>query len=164
METVASKISGSAGLSGMDSVQLKHHLLQHGGASKNYARWWRKLLAGWPILIIPGGQLIELSYTRLVALEKNTGIRPIGIGDILFCQLHPSNCRSLFKGCMRIRQIIRRFVRIYWRRYPRHVTTLGGIRRPLSPMTFCLQCSANHPSKRMTIDDQLPNFSFGSAG
>ena len=82
METVASKISGSAGLSGMDSVQLKHHLLQHGGASKNYARWWRKLLAGWPILIIPGGQLIELSYTRLVALEKNTGIRPIGIGDI----------------------------------------------------------------------------------
>ena len=34
VESVASKISGSASLSGMDAVQLKHLLLQHGGASK----------------------------------------------------------------------------------------------------------------------------------
>ena len=34
VESFASKNSASAGLSGMDSVQLKHHLLQHVGASK----------------------------------------------------------------------------------------------------------------------------------
>ena len=68
VESVASKISGSAGLSGMDSVQLKHLLLQHGGASKKlrqvvakFARWfantyssslsaaYRALMWGWPV-------------------------------------------------------------------------------------------------------------------
>ena len=47
-------MSGSAGLSGMDAVQLKHLLLKHGGASKTYANRWLNLLAGWPILILPG--------------------------------------------------------------------------------------------------------------
>ena len=82
VEAVASKLSGSAGLGGMDSVALKHILLQHGGASKilrqtvaKFARWMSNSYPPW-------AAYRALQWNRLVALGKNPGIRPLGIGDI----------------------------------------------------------------------------------
>ena len=76
------KISGSAGLSGMDAVQLKHLLLKHGGDSKTlrqvvakFARWMANTHPPWTAYR-------ALIWARLVAVVNNPGIRPIGIGHI----------------------------------------------------------------------------------
>ena len=82
IEIVAGKLSGSAGLSGFDSVALKNLLLHHGQASQrlrnvcaSFARWLANELPPW-------AAYRAMLANRLVALDKMPGIRPIGIGDI----------------------------------------------------------------------------------
>jgi hypothetical protein len=82
IETVAGKLSGSAGLSGFDSVALKNLLLHHGRASQrlrnvcaSFALWLANELPPW-------AAYRAMLANRLVALDKMPGIRPIGIGDI----------------------------------------------------------------------------------
>ena len=82
VESVASKISGSTGLSGMNAVQLKHLLLQHGGASKTLRQAVAKFACWMANTHPPWASYRALILARLVALGKNLGIRPIGIGDI----------------------------------------------------------------------------------
>jgi len=81
LEFVASKISGSAGLSGIDSVQLKHLLLQHGGASKILRQAAAKF-SRWLATTHPPWAAYRAMWDRLVALGKNLGIYPICIGNI----------------------------------------------------------------------------------
>ena len=82
VEAVASKLSGSAGLSGMDSSSLKSILLQHGGASKqlrlSVAKFVRWMSNDYP----PWAAYRALMMNRLVALNKSPGVRPLGIGDV----------------------------------------------------------------------------------
>jgi hypothetical protein len=102
VESVAGKLSGGAGLSGFDSINLKNLLLQHGQASQRlrnvcakFARW---LANDHP----PWASYRAMLANRLIALDKMPGIRPIGIGDIwrrFFAKLVLSVASSYATDC-----------------------------------------------------------------
>lgn len=83
METVAHKLSGAAGPSGVDAADFKHILLRFGRESQILREELAKL-TNWlandqhP----PYTAYRALMANRLVALDKNPGVRPVGIGEI----------------------------------------------------------------------------------
>ena len=78
---VAGRLSGGAGPGGTDSVSLQHWLLRFGAASGElrlivleFEEW---LSNGRP----PWAAYCAMMSGRLIALDKCSGIRPVGIGE-----------------------------------------------------------------------------------
>lgn len=82
VEDVASRLSGSAGPGGTDAVKLRNWLLRYGGSSAAL----RSELAALTTWIAnsnpPWAAYRALMACRLVALDKQPGVRPVGIGEI----------------------------------------------------------------------------------
>jgi hypothetical protein len=82
VETVATKLSGAAGLGGTDAVDLRNWLLRFGRESEAFrtemARWASWLANSSP----PWAAYRAMMACRLVALDKQPGVRPVGIGEI----------------------------------------------------------------------------------
>ena len=79
--TVAGRLSGGAGPGGTDSVSLQHWLLRFGAASAElrlivgeFIEWMSN---GWP----PWAAYRALMSGRLIALDKQSGIRLVGVGE-----------------------------------------------------------------------------------
>ena len=80
--TVAVRLSGAAGPSGTDSVDLCNWLLRFGTASERlcqeqayFTKWLANSSPSW-------AAYRALMAARLVALDKRPGVRPLGIGEI----------------------------------------------------------------------------------
>ena len=78
---VAGHLSGGAGPGGTDLVSLQHWLLRFGAASgelrltvADFAEWLGK---GQP----PWAAYRALMSGQLIALDKQPGIRPVGVGE-----------------------------------------------------------------------------------
>ena len=82
VEDMAAKLSGGAGPSGVEAVQLKHWLLHFGRASaelrEEMAEWVNWLANTAP----PWAAYRATMARRLVALDKQPGVRPLGIGEV----------------------------------------------------------------------------------
>ena len=91
VEKVASQLSGAAGPGGTDAVDLRNWLLRFNEESKEL----RKEMAAWTNWLAnhspPWAAYRALMASRLIALDKQPGIRPIGIGEIY---------RRLFAKCV----------------------------------------------------------------
>ena len=81
-EWVARQLHGSAGCSGVDAEHLKNQLLKHGKASAEL----HKELVEWALWMAntmpPWASYRAMQQSRLVALDKQPGIRPLGIGEV----------------------------------------------------------------------------------
>jgi len=82
VEQVVAKLSGMAGLGGTDVVDLQNWLLCFGAESEAF----REEMASWTNWLAnetpPWPAYRALMAGRLVALDKQPGIRPVGIGEI----------------------------------------------------------------------------------
>jgi hypothetical protein len=82
LETLALRMSGSAGPSSFDAVMLRNCLLWYGRASgelrQELATWVEWLSNESP----PWAAYRALMSRRLVALDKQPGVRPVAIGEI----------------------------------------------------------------------------------
>ena len=82
IEEVSRKISGGAGPSGVDYIDLRNWLLRFGAESEGLrvemANWTNWLANSHP----PWAAYRALMAARLVALDKEPGVRPVGIGEI----------------------------------------------------------------------------------
>ncbi len=82
LETLALRMSGSAGPSSFDAVMLRNCLLRYGRASGEL----RQELAAWVEWLSnespPWAAYCALMSQRLVALDKQPGVRPVAIGKI----------------------------------------------------------------------------------
>jgi hypothetical protein len=91
VESVATRLSGAAGPGGTDAVDLRNWLLRFGKESaalrEEMASWTAWLANGHP----PWAAYRALMAARLVALDKQPGVRPVGIGEIY---------RRLFAKCL----------------------------------------------------------------
>ena len=80
-ERIARQLNGSAGCSGVDAEHLKNQLLKHGKASAEL----REELVEWALWLAntspPWASYRAMRQGRLVALDKQPGIRPLGIGE-----------------------------------------------------------------------------------
>jgi len=97
VEDVAKKRRGSAGLGGLDANNLSQLLLRYretSGLRHEIAEFTMWLAKGSP----PWSSYRALMSGRLIALDKNPSVRPIGIGESWRRQM-PS-CSS-GKGCGR---------------------------------------------------------------
>jgi hypothetical protein len=82
VEKTARKLPKGAGLGGVDSYTLKHWLLGFGGRVSralrntvaNFMSWLANDILSW-------AAMAALRAGRLIALEKNPGVRPVGIGE-----------------------------------------------------------------------------------
>ena len=81
VESVAKKLTGAAGCSGVDSALLKCCLLRYGKASSEL----REELLDWTLWLAnsspPWAAYRAMRQGRLVALDKQPGVRPVGIGE-----------------------------------------------------------------------------------
>ena len=79
----AKKLSGSGGPSGVQGLDLKRWLLGYKGASENLCQAMG-VLANWLANDkVPWARYRVLMSGRLVAIDKNPGVRPVGIGDAI---------------------------------------------------------------------------------
>eukprot|EP00957_Ditylum_brightwellii_P160727 12236569-Ditylum_brightwellii.AAC.1 len=83
METVAQRMSGTAGLDGVDTTTIQDWLLRYGQTSKRlreslteFARWIENTFPSW-------SAIRAFVCTRLIGLDKCPGVRPVRIGGIL---------------------------------------------------------------------------------
>ncbi len=80
-EKVSRKLRGSAGCSGLTAEALKNMLLRHGRASSEL----RDELTEWALWLAnsspPWAAYRAMRQGRLVALDKQPGVRPVGIGE-----------------------------------------------------------------------------------
>jgi len=94
IESIATKLSGGAGLGGMDAVDLRNWLLRYGAESQAL----REEMAQWTMWLAnespPWAAYRALMAGRLVALDKQPGVRPVGIGEIY---------RRLMAKCLLVR-------------------------------------------------------------
>jgi hypothetical protein len=95
METLALRMSGSAGPSSFDAVMLRNCLLRYGRASielrEEMATWVDWLSNSSP----PWAAYRALMSKRLVALDKEPGVRPLAIGEIWQRCIAKGNLKSL---------------------------------------------------------------------
>ena len=81
VEAIASRLSGAAGPGGTDSVELANWLLRFGNESAAFheemAEWTNWLANSHP----PWAAYRATMANRLVALDKEPGTRPVGIGE-----------------------------------------------------------------------------------
>ena len=80
-ERVVRQLNGSTGCSGVDAEHLKNQLLKHGKASielceelVEWALWLANTASPW-------ASYQAMHRGRLVALDKQPGVRPLGIGE-----------------------------------------------------------------------------------
>ena len=78
---VAGRLLGGSGPGGTDSVLLQHWLLRFGATSVEL-----RLIVGDFVEWLGNGRTPWAAYqalisVRLIALDKQTGIRPIGVGE-----------------------------------------------------------------------------------
>ena len=83
MTWVASKLSGTAGVLGAEAIELRNFLLRFGCASEELMIVVARL-SGWIAnSSSPWAAYCALMACRLVALDKRSGMRPVGIGETL---------------------------------------------------------------------------------
>jgi hypothetical protein len=82
VEAVASKISGAAGPGGTDAVALQSWLLRFGAESERLRAEMADLTLWLSNSHPPYAAYRALMACRLVALDKQPGVRPVGIGEI----------------------------------------------------------------------------------
>ena len=93
----ASKLHGAAGPSGVDAIMLKAWLTRHGCASqalRTELAKWAEMLATLPPTY---SKIRALNHTRLLAVDKEPGVRPIGCGEIwmrLFAGVILDQCKE----------------------------------------------------------------------
>ena len=81
--TVVKKLSGSAGLVGPDAKHLKDMCMRHGVASEAL-REAISALTGWMATTdVPWAACRVFRACRLAALDKQPGVRPVGIGETI---------------------------------------------------------------------------------
>jgi len=84
VEKLSNKLSGSAGPSSQDAAHLTDMLTRHGKASyelrEEISAWAEWMGNTFP----PFAAYRALLTRRLVALDKQPGVRPVGIGEILY--------------------------------------------------------------------------------
>ena len=84
VEDVAKKLRDSAGLGGLDASNLSQLLLRYkktsGGLRHDVAEFTMWLVNGFP----PWSSYRALMSGRLIALDKNPGVRTIGIGELWY--------------------------------------------------------------------------------
>ena len=82
VEEVASNLRGGAGPGSVDAIAMSNWLLRHG----KYSQMLREELASWTEWLCnsmpPFAAYRALMACRLVALDKQPGVRPLGIGEI----------------------------------------------------------------------------------
>jgi len=82
VETIAGKLSGAAGCSGTDAVDLGNWLLRH-GAESEALRFEMAEMTNLLANSSPSWAMYQaLMACRLVALDKQPGTRPVGIGEV----------------------------------------------------------------------------------
>ena len=82
VEKVARRLSGGAGLGGVNSAFLKQILLRHGAASRRIRRTMASFAEWMANSYPPWAAYRALRMGRLIALDKSPGVRPVGIGEI----------------------------------------------------------------------------------
>ena len=82
MTQVASTLGGSGGPSGVDAVALREWLLRYGDASAKLRESLRNALLCLANSRPSWAAFRALMACRLVALDKQPGVRPVGIGEI----------------------------------------------------------------------------------
>ena len=80
--TVATHLKGAAGLGGTDGPTLKEWLIRYKTASLTLRTAVARLTTWLSNDIRPWAAIRALMSNRLIALDKNPGVRPIGIGQI----------------------------------------------------------------------------------
>ena len=80
---VSRTLSGSAGLSALDSAQWTDLLLKYGGASADLREAVAALVRRLANENVPWIDTRALRARKLIALDKCPGVRPIGVGDVL---------------------------------------------------------------------------------
>jgi hypothetical protein len=81
VETVAAKLSGAAGPGGVDAADLWNWLLRFGVESDDLREEMAAMTAWLANMHPPWAAYRALMACRLVALEKQPGVRPVGIGE-----------------------------------------------------------------------------------
>ena len=82
VEEVASKLSGGAGLGGLDSIHLKHLLLRHGRASRKLRIAVGRFSDWLSNKMVPWAAIRALNAGRLIGIDKFPGVRPVSIGEL----------------------------------------------------------------------------------
>ena len=88
--TVASRLQGGAGLSGVDSQAIQFWLIRMGKSSSSLRETIAKFTSWLSNTRVPWPSIRALMSCRLVAVNKSPGVRPIGIGE---------SWRRLFAKC-----------------------------------------------------------------
>lgn len=82
VDTIARRLSGSAGPGGTDAINLQHWLLRHGMMSQKLQTSLAKFATWLATTNVPWAAIRALMSARLIGLDKNPGVRPVGVGDI----------------------------------------------------------------------------------
>jgi hypothetical protein len=91
IEKVAKNLTGGAGLGGAEGASLRDWLTMHKKASKDLQHSLAKLATRLQNELVPWPTIRALRAGRLIALDKQPGVRPIGIGDTLYRLLAKSS-------------------------------------------------------------------------
>ena len=83
VENVARRIQGSAGPCGSDALQWRSFLLRYGKVSEQLREVVAALARRLANNLVEWRKIQALMASRLVALDKNPGVRPIAIGEVL---------------------------------------------------------------------------------
>jgi hypothetical protein len=82
VEKVGRRLSGGAGLGGVNSTLLKQDLLRHGNSSRRLRKTMASFVEWMANSYPPWAAYRALRMGRLIALDKSPGVRPVGIGEI----------------------------------------------------------------------------------
>ncbi len=82
VEKIASRLSGAAGVDGIDGVELRNWLLRFGEHSLRLRQAMADTVAWLANTHPPWAAYRALAACRLVALDKKPGTRPVGIGSV----------------------------------------------------------------------------------
>ena len=81
---VTSNLSGAAGALGDEAVELRNWLLCFGCLSEELRVVLARLVDSMDNFLLPWAAYCALMACRILALDKMSGVRPVGIGETLF--------------------------------------------------------------------------------